>query len=386
MIRQQARTGAFLLHMKFPSPKDIAEAMLAKAGVKVGGTRPWDIAVHDDRLYRRVLLHGSIGLGEAYMDGWWDARELDAFFEKVLGSHLDGEVGRIGKFLQDAVAVIQNQQTFARAFEVGRRHYDLGNDLYEAMLDPRMIYSCGYWMKATVLEEAQEHKLDLICRKLDLRPGQHILDIGCGWGGFAKFAAERYGVSVTGITISREQAALTRTRCAGLPVRILLQDYRYLEGTFDHIVSVGMFEHVGHKNYRTFMEIANRHLKNNGLFLLHTIGTNRTTVTTDPWLRKYIFPNGLLPSMKQISEAMEGIFVMEDWHNFGPDYDRTLMAWHDNFERRWPELGKRYDERFRRMWNYYLLGSAVTFRIRDNHLWQMILSKHGVRGGYRSVR
>ena len=371
--------------------KQKIEKILAGIDISVDGARDWDIQVHDDRLYRRVITHGSIGLGESYMDGWWDCRELDEFFAKVLGAQLDRKVGPKWK-LAPLVAqnIFFNMQSVSRAFQVGERHYDTGNDLYKAMLDNRMVYTCGYWNtpagEAATLGEAQENKLDLVCRKLDLRSGQKILDIGCGWGSFAKFAAEKYGVSVVGVTVSKEQVSLGEKMCNGLPVEIKLQDYRKIEGKFDHIVSLGMFEHVGYKNYRTYMEVAARSLKNGGLFLLHTIGRNTSVRGSDQWIKKYIFPNGMMPSMKQISSAIEGIFVMEDWHSFGADYDKTLMAWHKNFESRWDELKPKYDERFRRMWNYYLLACAGAFRARKLQLWQIVLSKNGISGGYKSIR
>src|SRR3989344_855756 len=371
-----------------PSPllKEKSRKLLSAAGITINGDQPYDIVIHDERLYRQVFLGGSLALGEAYMDGWWDVERLDKFFTKVLAAGLRTKVGRFRSVLQSAAHILFNRQSIRRAFEVGERHYDIGNDLYVAMLDKRMTYTCGYWDKANTLDEAQEHKLDLICRKLGLRPGQNILDIGCGWGSFAKFAAEKCGVSVTGVTISKEQAALARKLCEGLPVEIILTDYRNIEGMFDHIVSVGMFEHVGYKNYRTYMEVAERHLKDGGLFLLHTIGGNTSIVATDPWIDRYIFPNGMLPSIRQIGGAIEGLFVMEDWHNFGPDYDKTLMAWHRNFNEHWPELQAAYDERFFRMWNYYLLLCAASFRARQNQLWQIVLSKKGLPGGYKTVR
>lgn len=366
--------------------KDQTSRLLAKAGIEINGTKPWDITVHDERLYRRVFLQGSLGLGEAYMDGWWEVPELDLFFTRILEARLDQHQPDWTKFLSRVTHFFFNHQSRGRAFQVGEEHYDVGNDIYRAMLDQRLTYTCGYWQEAATLDEAQEAKLDLICRKLRLQPGQHILDIGCGWGSFMQYAAERYKVRMTGVTVSKEQIALGQKRCAGLPVTFLLQDYRDITGQYDHIVSVGMFEHVGYKNYRTFMEVAERSLKNEGLFLLHTIGHNEPTVDIDPWIDRYIFPNGMMPGFRQLAAAFENLFVMEDWHNFGADYDRTLMAWHANFSRSWPQLQKKYGERFFRMWQYYLLMSAASFRARRNQLWQVVFSKQGVAGGYQSVR
>jgi len=283
-------------------------------------------------------------------------------------------------------AKLINEQTKERSLIVGEQHYDLGNDLYELMLDNYMIYSCGYWKNATNLNEAQEAKLDLICRKLRLKPGMTVLDIGCGWGGFAKYAAEHYDVKVTGVTISKEQAKYAQEFCKGLPVTILVKDYRDVKEAFDRVVSIGMFEHVGYKNYREFMEVSNHCLKDNGLSLLHTIGSNTTVTSGDPWILKYIFPNSMLPSICQIANAFEGLFIMEDWHNFGADYDKTLMAWHERFTKNWDKVKEKYGERFYRMWNYYLLSCAALFRARQAQLWQIVLSKKGVPGGYKSIR
>jgi cyclopropane-fatty-acyl-phospholipid synthase len=367
--------------------KDRAQKVLDPAGIIINGTNSWDIQVHDERLYGRVLRRGSLGLGEAYMDGWWDAPALDQFFDKLLGSGVDDS----GKSwwrtaLEEMTHRLFNYQSRARAYIVGEQHYDIGNDLYERMLDKRMVYTCAYWKNANTLEEAQEAKLDLICRKLGLKRGQKVLDIGCGWGSFAKFAAEKCGAQVVGLTVSVEQAKLARERCAGLPVEIRVKDYREEHEVFDHIVSVEMFEAVGYKNFREYMEVARRCLKENGLFVLQTIGGNASVVLTDPWLEKYIFPNGMLPSVAQIGASIEKLFVMEDWHSFGFDYDRTLMEWNERFQAAWPELKEKYGDRFKRMWEYYLLMCAGSFRARVNQDWQIVLSPHGVKGGYVPVR
>ncbi|OGG41013.1 cyclopropane-fatty-acyl-phospholipid synthase [Candidatus Kaiserbacteria bacterium GWA2_50_9] len=372
--------------------------LLKKADVEIGGNRPQDITIHDEWFFNRVIRYGTLGLGEAYMDGWWDANALDVFIDTVLRARLDKAIAiNLASILTVAKAFIFNQQSGKSAFKVGEVHYDLGNDLYAAMLDSRMVYTCGDWSgnpRRKTLDEAQEAKLDLVCRKIGLRKGDRILDIGCGWGSFAKFAAEKYGASVVGITISVEQAALAHERCAGLPVEIRVQDYREVNEQFDHIVSIGMFEHVGVKNYREYFKMTNRCLKENGLFLLHTIGDNFSRVASDPWINKYIFPGGMLPSIAHIGKATEGLFIAEDVHNFGADYDTTLMAWFRNFDAAWftlsgvdgSKLKGKYDERFYRMWKYYLLSCAGAFRAREMQLWQIVLSKDGVPGGYRSVR
>jgi cyclopropane-fatty-acyl-phospholipid synthase len=363
-----------------------AEKLLSLAGIVINGRHPWDIQVHDERLYRRVLGQGSLGLGESYMDGWWDCAALDEFFTRLLRARVDKKVrGDMAALFFGAAAWLSNRQSKRRAFMVGERHYDAGNDLFRAMLDKRMTYTCGYWASAKTLNEAQEAKLDMVCRKLGIKKGDTVLDIGCGWGSFAKYAAEKYGAVVMGITVSREQIALGKELCKGLPITLKFQDYRDIEGMFDHIVSLGMFEHVGSKNYGTFMRTVARALKDDGLFLLHTIGRNSYISMTDPWIDKYIFPNGVLPSIGQIGAAIEKEFVMEDWHNFSADYDATLMAWFRNINAHWGDIPK-YNEQFRRMWNYFLLCSAGSFRSRKNQLWQIVLSKDGVPGGYRSIR
>lgn len=362
---------------------------LAEVGVEVNGSKPWDIQIHNERFYRRVVLRGSVGLGEAYMDGWWDCQKLDEFFFRLLRGRLDVKYKAPGQDLFHRLSNIFNRQTVERSLEVGERHYDIGNDLYKAMLDKRMTYTCGYWsgnLPAQGLDEAQEQKLDLVCRKINLQKDQHVLDIGCGWGSFAKFAAEKYGARVTGITISKEQVALGTELTKGLPVEIKFLDYRNIEGKFDHIVSLGMFEHVGAKNYRTFMKVIALHLKDDGVFLLHTIGGNFSEIATDPWTDKYIFPNGSVPTVEQIGGAIKDSFVVEDWHNFGVDYDKTLMAWQKNFDNHWEKLQKKYSTRFYRMWNYFLLSFAGAFRARSNQLWQIVLTKQGKIGGYKPIR
>ncbi|MFC0710544.1 cyclopropane fatty acyl phospholipid synthase [Azorhizophilus paspali] len=357
--------------------------LLQQADIRIGGNRPWDMQLKAGGVPERVFAQGNLGLGEAYMEGAWEAERLDEFFFRLLRADIDRQVRPARLIFYTLRSRLLNRQNRRRAWKVGETHYDLGNDFYAAMLDPRMTYTCGYWKDAGDLAEAQEAKLELICRKLGLERGMRVLDIGCGWGSFMGYAAERYGVQCVGVTISREQQALARERYARLPVEFRLQDYREIQGRFDRIVSVGMFEHVGRKNHRRFFEVAARCLADDGLLLLHTIGKNRRHSTPDPWIDRYIFPNGDLPSLGQIGDALDGLLVLEDLHNFGADYDRTLMAWHANFEAAWPRFAAELGERFRRMWRYYLLSCAGAFRARDIQLWQYVLSKKGIPGGYR---
>jgi len=341
----------------------------------VGGPHPWDIHVHDPRFWDRVLADRELGLGETYQEGWWDVAALDQFIERVLQADLQSAVRpspRLAATL--ARAAVANRQTMRRARANASAHYDIGNDLFQAMLDPRMVYSCAYWRNADELNQAQEDKLDLVCRKLELAAGMRVLDIGCGWGGFARFAAERYGCSVVGITPARNQYEVARARTADLPVEIAARDYREIRGDFDRIVSIGMLEHVGARNLGAFFHRCRELLTPDGSMLHHTIGSNESKNRTDPWFDRYIFPGGVIPSLAQLSRAAERHWAIEDVHNFGPDYDRTLMAWHANVEAAWPHLDG-YDQRFRRTWRYYLLASAASFRMRTLQLHQLVLRR-----------
>jgi len=372
-----------------PSPPSVLQELAAECGVQFNGDAPWDIQVHSDEVYQRILSKGSLGFGESYMDGLWDCLRLDQLFYRILSFNIEEKLGgwaRMRLLSQVMRHRVFNLQSSQRAFQVGEQHYDIGNDVFESMLDPTMSYSCGYWHQADNLNQAQINKLDMICRKLELKPGEKLLEIGCGWGGLAHFAAKNYGVEVVGITISKAQQKLAQERCAGLPVEIKLVDYRDLDGEYDKIVSVGMFEHVGQKNYPVYFDTVNRLLKDNGLFLLHTIGIYKSTKRVDPWIDKYIFCNGKLPSAEQISTALDRRLIIEDWHNFGHDYYHTLMAWWENFDAAWPTLSHKYDERFYRMWKYYLLCCAGFFKARQGQLWQLVLSKRSRPHIYRSIR
>lgn len=383
-----SRSTPAALDMKANAPR-IINQLFEHAGVRLNGDQPWDMKIHDQIFFQKMFSKWELGIGESYMDGDWECDQLDEFFFRIASHDLEQTVvgpAKIRFFLEILRQKFFNLQTRDRAFQVGEQHYDIGNDLFESMLDSNLMYSCGYWEHAKNLEEAQLHKLEMICRKLQLKPGERLLDIGCGWGGLARYAAQKYQVEVVGVTISKEQQKLAQERCAGLPVKIELTDYRQLTGQFDKVVSVGMFEHVGPKNYRTYFDVVGKLLTTDGLFLLHTIGNFVTEKKRDMWLDKYIFPNGHLPSAKQITDALEGRFLIEDWHNFGRDYDRTLMAWWDNFERAWPKLEPKYGERFYRMWKYFILSSAGFFRSGQGQLWQIVLSKRGRSEAYRSVR
>lgn len=367
--------------------KSAIEFLLQPTGIHINGDDSSDIFVKDDRFYKSVLSTGSLGLGESYMEGWWNCSALDDLLTKLINSGLEERVKHNLPFLWlSLTSNLFNRQTIQKAGKVAAIHYNLGNELFEHMLDRYMMYSCAYWDNAATLDEAQERKLDLICRKLHLSPGMTVLDIGCGWGGFAQYASDKYKVKVIGITISEEQATLARERCKELPVEIRLQDYREVNGSFDRIVSIGMLEHVGFKNYPLFMTVVHRNLKKDGIFLLHCIGGNEEKNFTDPWINRYIFPNSMMPYTGQIVKATEKSFVLQDWHNFGLYYDLTLMEWLKNFKSSWPFLRSKYGTRFYRMWEYYLCVCAASFRTGRNNLWQIVLTKPTFPTIYKSVR
>lgn len=358
----------------------LVKDMFQKADIRINGFRPFDIQVLNNSFYRRIVRHGQLGLGESYMDGWWECDAIDQMTEKFIRAGLLNETAKNIRYILNYISVFFSDiGKISDAYEVGRTHYDLGNELFGKMLDKRMIYSCAYWKDTDSLEEAQEQKLDLICRKLNLTPGMKVLDIGCGWGGWAKFAAKHYGVEVTGITVSREQAKFAREYCKEYPVEIRLEDYRNLNKKYDRVVSIAMFEAVGRKYFRVFMEVVEKCLKDDGIFLLHTIvGRIPLGPAQSPWLNKYIFPNGELPTLADLSQSAQDLFVEEDHHHFVGHYEKTLEAWYNNFLNHWDTLSKNYDERFYRMWTFYLLLSKGIFQSRIIHLWQFLYTKDGI--------
>jgi len=389
--KDEKHTHVTARHMPTKRFTPSVKAVLAHADIALNGNRPWDIQFKDPRLYSAVKKNALVGLGDAYIDGWWECEALDEMFCRLLqigAQHVFRNHPRV--ILRALGALVFNQQMPRAAARYIHAHYDLGYELFSRTLDQRMVYSCAYWDNAKTLDEAQEAKLDLVCKKLQLERGMTVLDIGCGWGSWVRFAAEHYGVRAVGITLSSDQAEFARTNCKGLDIEIRIQDYRTVRETFDRIASIGMFEHVGPKNYRAFFDIAHSTLRDDGLFLLHTFATrdpfpNRSHCEVD-WINKHIFPGLVVPSMGQIGRAVDRRFVIEDVHNFGADYDATLLAWAENVERHWTQLRDKYDERFHRMWRYYLLTCAGAFRSRAYQVWQMVLSKNGVIGGYQSQR
>jgi len=385
------------------NPEKMVRQFLEKADIQINGPDPWDLQVHNNRFFLRVWANGSIGLGESYMEGWWDCEDLEGFFFRIIDAKLYNKV-KGWRFAFNLIkAKLINRQTKNRSMRVAKMHYNLSNEMYSAMLGETMAYTCAYWKQAKNLDEAQYAKYDLICRKLDIKADDRILELGSGWGGFAKYASEKYGCHIVTVNIAKEQVKYARNICDDKLVSVCLCDYRDRDvynpagEKYDKIVSIGLCEHVGPKNYRSWFRLVFDQLKDRGLFLLHSIGSDRTKYISDSWIDKYIFPNGIIPSTLTLSRAMDGIFVMEDWHNFGSDYHLTLMEWFKNFDHYWKvkeksnadlgiSLKNISKDTFYRMLKYYLLSCAGCFRSRENSLWQIVMSKNGILGGYKPFR
>jgi cyclopropane-fatty-acyl-phospholipid synthase len=358
--------------------QDVLTAWLADAGIHVNGGRPHDIQVHDGRFYRRALLHGSLGVGESYMEGWWSCDDLEEAIYRMVRSDVRRRAYQHpGAKALEWLNRIRNDQSRTRSLRAPRRHYDLDNELFGSVLGRYRNYSCGYYTGTGGLDEAQRAKLDLICRKLNLQPGEHLLDVGGGWGEFALYAAKNYGVRVTSINISEAQMRYARELCAGYNVEVVRCDYRDLKGQFDKIAAIAMFPHVGHRNHRTFMETLHRALRPNGAVLIETTLNCASTTAGDPWIDRYIFPGLLMPSGAQTLAAMEGLFTTEDVHNFGPHYVRTLRDWNANLQSCWGEFRDRHEEPVRRMLEYFFLVSAALFRARTMQYWHVVMTRQG---------
>jgi len=367
--------------------KKIVTNLFSQAGIKLDGSNPWDIQLNNDRFYTSTL-RGSLGFGESYMKGDWDVDSMDALFRRIIRMNItESPLVLFNRLFLDIKSRLTNLQTRIGSLAIAETHYDLDHRLYELFLGPYNQYTCCFFNKAKTLEEAEVEKLEMICDKLDLREGDRVLDIGCGWGGFAKYAAETRGCRVTGISISKEQIAYSRRYTEGLPVDIINCDYRDLPeridaSYFDKAVIIGMIEHVGYKNYRKLVNIVHRLIKDDGMFLLHTIGNSRRTTIVDPWIEKYIFRNSMAPAMSQLANAFEGLFVVQDWENYGHYYAPTLAAWQHNFETNWRQIEAietehRFDEKFRRMFNYYFLSCKAGFETDHINLWHIVMSKEG---------
>lgn len=376
--------------------KKIVTQLFNRADISLNGSHPWDIQVNNDRFFTRTL-RGSLGFGESYMEGDWDVESIDALFKRIIRMEIvRSPLVSLNRLYLDIKSRLTNLQSRIGSLAIAETHYDLNHRLYEQFLGPYNQYTCCFFNRARTLEEAEVEKLEMICNKLDLQEDDEVLDIGCGWGGFAKYAAESRGCRVSGISISKEQIAYARDYTAGLPVEIIESDYRDLPdrfepGHFDKAVIIGMIEHVGYKNYRGLLNIVHQLLKDRGLFLLHTIGNSQSTTVVDPWIEKYIFRNSMAPSMPQLADAMEGLFTVQDWENYGHYYAPTLAAWQQRFEENWPRIAAietehRFDEKFRRMFNYYFMSCKAGFETDHIHLWHIVMNKAGhTRGVYPRV-
>lgn len=375
--------------------KNKVDEILDEIGVTINGDKPYDIQIHNKRFLTKMLVSSSPSTvaGEAYMNGDWDCEQIDELFYRICRKELELKLyPKLGTWLYYLKNAMFNQQNPRKSREVAVQHYNLSNRLYELMLGKSMAYTCSYWKNAHSLDEAQFDKYDLICKKLHLKPGEKVLELGCGWGGLAKYMAEKYGCEVFAFDIGEGPSSYAKEFCKNLPVTIYQCDYRDThiynpnKIKFDKLVSVGVLEHIGYKNYQNFLNITSGFIKPEGIFLLHSIGGNYSLNYCDPWIDKYIFPNGMLPSIKQLGEAFEHQYIVEDFQNFGAYYDKTLLAWKDNFNQNWDELKSSFDERFRRMMNYYLASCAGGFRARGMQLWQFVLSPKGLTNGYTSFR
>ncbi len=352
--------------------------LLDRADVRLDGSRPHDIRVHDSRVFSRVAVHGSVGLGEAYLDGWWSTDDLEELAYRLASARLQRVTEWLPRgMVQNVTARLFNQQTRGLAQRVARDHYEMGNDLFSGFFGRYKNYSCAYFQDTDDLDRAQRQKLDLICKKLDLRPGDRLLDVGGGWGELARHAAAEYGAKVTSINISEEQMRYARAHCKGLDVTVQRCDYRDVRGAFDKVAAIAMFTHIGQRNYRTFMQSIRRVLEPGGIFIMEGVWGNVSTNRIDAWMDKYVFPGAMIPSGAQTFQAFEDIFVAEDIHNFGPHYLKTLRAWDANFEAAWPELRERYGERMHRIFNYYFRTIAGFFRARALQNWHLVLTPVG---------
>jgi len=356
----------------------------ADAGVIIGGDDPWDIRVHDPVFFLRLAVNPGLQLGETYMAGMWDCDQLDEMVYRLLRGGVGAHQDRDPMFVvRNTWARVVNRQSRPRAPRVAEAHYDLDTELYRSMRDDTMTYTCGYWTRPSdTLADAQRNKLRMVCDKLDLRPGETLLDIGCGFGGLAAFAAEHYGARVLGVTNSMQHHKVARERCAKLPVELALMDYRDLPSLrrrFDKISSIEMIEAVGPKNFATFMDVAHGCLAEGGRFLVQSFISPSSRYVCNEWFDRYIFPNGVSPSFAQLSRATESNFgAPKDVHDLGAHYAPTLLAWDANVRRHWPQLARRYDERFRRMWRFYLRTMAGTFRAEDLRLCQIVYGKGAI--------
>lgn len=375
----RSRAGGF-------SSEGLVRSILESAGIQANGTETWDPRINDQRFWNRVAMDGMLGLGDSYVDRWWDSDDIPEFFNRAIRGRLLVWTSRshhaILKRIRDWAFNPQNPR---RAVANVKAHYTERDELVLGMLGPWNAYSCAFFEDpehpAEGLAVAEARKLELICRKLSLNSSDRFLDIGCGWGSLLGYAQKHYGVKGDGITPAPNQAAFV-SRTYGLTV--YERDYRRIDTHYDRIASVGMYEHVGPKNARTYMETVNRSLNKNGLFLLHFFGRPSADIPLlDTWTDRYIFPGAYLPTSAETHAAAEGLLEIVHQDEWGRHYDPTLCAWERNFEEYAVREGlKERNQALYRMWRYYLLSAAGAFRSGDIALWQMVFKKRGSRRVY----
>lgn len=360
----------------------IISNLLEKMDIQVGGNRAWDIQIHSPDFARRVMTMGGLGLGDSYIEGDWDANSVDSFINHILRARLDKEIKSFGMSISSLKSRFHSLAKGQKPWKFQDVLRNLPNEFFEAILGTNMSFTSGYWAAgAKTLEEAQQARRDMTCKKLNLKQGMRLLDAGSGWGGFSAFAAEHYGVECVCISSFKGQHEWASQHYAHLPIEFVQNESLMLDGMFDCIVSIDRFEHLPQKNYRVYLEMGDRILEEDGLLLLQSTGKNERRLNGKHWFDTHILQNNSLPTIAQIAGATNGLFVMEDMHNFGSDYDKTLMAWYQNFEAAWPALQKQYkfDEKLYRTWKYYLLSSAGAYRANDLQQWQCIFSKQHAR-------
>jgi cyclopropane-fatty-acyl-phospholipid synthase len=388
-----------LLHRVAPAVLERVLAGLEGGTLEVelpgGGTRrfgagpPVRLTVNDLALFRRLATRGKVGFGESYTAGEWDADDLVALFELLL-PNADGAArshGNIRRILELRPR-LRRRNGLVRSRRNIAYHYDLGNDLFSLMLDETMTYSCAVFEHpGATLAEAQRAKYERLCRQLELRPDDHVLEIGCGWGGFARHAAENHGCRVTGVTISHEQALVARERTRELPVEILEQDYRHIEGRFTKVVSIEMIEAIGDDQFGTFFSTIDRVLAPGGQAAVQSILVpeqrwDRYRRTPD-WIERYVFPGCLIPSLEALTHAAAGhsrlgLYGVEE---IGEHYAETLRRWRANVHHRIEDVRRLgYDRRFERTWDFYLAFCEAAFRMRALRDAQLLFARPGSGG------
>lgn len=374
-----------LVYLFSRNPEVIIKDIFKIAGITLSdkpSNEPLTITVNNKQFYKNMVSNGELGFAESYMDGHWDCSDLSAITYQLLINLDKLENALMKQSLTVGASLLK--QHISRLFQYNTReiskkmievHYDIGNDLYEKMLGKTMGYTCAYYYKPNMtLDEAQIAKFELVARKLHLKEGMTVLDMGCGWGQQAKYIADKYKVTILAVSLSKEQINWANENNKSDRVTYKLMDYRDVKGKFDRVYSIGMLEHVGLNNYPVFFNKSYDVLKDDGILLVHFISTNPPKAKLSPFIDKYIFPNAYIPKKKDIiGSFLDNKWSLEDWQNIGVSYNTTLLAWYDNIKD-WKGLDN-YDKRFRRMWEFYLLGCASSFKAENDCLWQIVFTK-----------